>query len=501
MRMLTPVLIAVLTAPIIAGNIYVTTGGSPGGDGTQARPLDIATAVSEKSPAKPGDTILIAAGTYAGEMTGIERVPFAFDVSGTAEAPITIQPAPGANVHLNGVMKLTGSYLRIIGLEVGDLLWDPTQQSHKCDSALTAIGGEGTNIINCNFFGGAMGTGLWSPAKDITLYGCLVHDFGMLQDGSGRGHGHAFYAQNETGTKTIEQCLAYRGCGWNLHVYTQKGQIVGFDVIDNIMYIAGSRATMPQTTDNFLVAGHPGADRIRLIGNIGYQPSLASRYRPNVRLSNYKTAINGSGEVTNNCFMGAVFGLSLGNWKEMKVSGNTIWADHILMEINSAPTGSGLNSQPEKPDLAGYAVDHNTYIGNGHDKTFRYASVEQLGEEAVSFDEWKALGLDVHSQWIPGKDGRPAQNQAYVFGNKYEKGRGHIAVFNWEGKNSVSVNLVKILEHGQNYAIYNCIDITQTIAQAKPVLTGTYDSGDVTLPMLKSDISPDFDAFLVLPTP
>jgi len=74
-----------------------------------------------------------------------------------------------------------------------------------------------------------------------------------------------------------------------------------------------------------------------------------------------------------------------------------------------------------------------------------------------------------------------------------------VAVFNWDGADKVNVSLSKALKKGDRYAVYNCLDIRQTIGQAKPVLAGAYEGGEVPLPMRKDASCPDFDAFLVLP--
>ena len=478
--------------------IHAAPDGKPDGDGSPGKPLDVATALGKKSPASPGDAIVLAAGTYEGKMDGIKRVPFEWAVSGTVDKTVLVMPAPGAAVHLNGTASLTSSHAWFFNLEVGDLKWDPYQKAHRAETVLNATGGDGARIINCNVFGGAMGTGLWSSARNTEVYGCLVHDFGTLA-GAGRGHGHAFYTQNETGTKTYAHNVAWRGCGWNLHVYTQSGQINGFDIIQNIFYLAGAYKE-GQTMDNFLVAGYVPADRIRLLGNVGYQPSRVEAWRPNVRLSHFKPVVNGTAVVRDNYFAGANYGLSLGNWKDITVTGNTVWAYRFLVEINSSPTGVSIPSQPNRPDLRGYKLDGNTYVANGHDKAFVYGRNEKPPEdEILGLAEWQKLGLDKESKLLSGREGKPTGTRVFVFPNRHEKGRAHVAIFNWDGESTVAVGLSGVLAKGQSFAIYNCLDIKTTLANARPVHTGTCEGGSIAFPMRKDPLSPDFDAFLVLP--
>lgn len=52
-----------------ASEFFVSPEGRPDGDGNKERPLDFATALSERSPAKPGDTIWLLDGVYKGGFT------------------------------------------------------------------------------------------------------------------------------------------------------------------------------------------------------------------------------------------------------------------------------------------------------------------------------------------------------------------------------------------------------------------------------------------------
>ena len=70
-------------------NLYVSTTGSDNGNGTQSSPF--ATILKASEAAQPGDTIHVAAGTYAGG--------FQTTASGTASAPITyVSDTPGGAI-------------------------------------------------------------------------------------------------------------------------------------------------------------------------------------------------------------------------------------------------------------------------------------------------------------------------------------------------------------------------------------------------------------------
>jgi len=465
-----------------AKDLYVSPTGTPTGDGSKANPLDLATAVSAKSPAVAGDAILLLTGTYDGPMKDIERVPFDFAVSGEKDKPVKIQPAPGANVLINGAATVTSSYAEYCNLEIGDLQWDSSQKKHKTPTVLDFRGGVGAKFINCNVFGGDMGMGCWSAATNTEIYGCLVHDFGYFT-GEGRGHGHAFYTQNQDGTKAFIGNIAYRGFGWNFHLYTEGGRIQGFDLFANISYLVGAQKP-GQTMDCYLISGYTPADRIRVIGNIGYQPEHTIASRPDVRLTSYKELENGKAEVKDNYLMGAPIGFLAGTWKDLEVSGNTIWSFTTLINLS--------RTKPEEIGTA-YKVHGNTYLQNGTAQPFA------CGGKAMDFIGWQAMGLDKDGQILSTPVGRPTGSKVFVLRNKYQPGRANVGIFNWDGKDSIAVDLGKALSRGQSYVVYNCMDIRQTIAMAKPVLTGTYTGSTTAFPMRKDPLSPDFDAFLVLP--
>jgi hypothetical protein len=72
----------------------------------------------------------------------------------------------------------------------------------------------------------------------------------------------------------------------------------------------------------------------------------------------------------------------------------------------------------------------------------------------------------------------PTGTNILVRPNKYESGRGHIAVMNWDHNSTVNVDISSIVTVGKAYEVRNAQDYFNT-----PVLTGTYGGGSITLPM------------------
>lgn len=103
---------------------------------------------------------------------------------------------------------------------------------------------------------------------------------------------------------------------------------------------------------------------------------------------------------------------------------------------------------------------------------------------------------------------RPQGLQVLLRPNRYEPGRGHVTVYNWDSLSSVNVNLTPILANGTAYEIRDAQNFF-----GPPVATGVYNGGAVSLPMTGTAISPltgvaevalvhtpvRFGSFIVLP--
>ena len=488
----------------VSADLFVAPDSAADGDGSAARPLALARALAADGPARPGDRILLRAGVYRGNRVpdSIKITPWVVGVSGTAEQPVVIQPAPGQPVYsvlCDGVFELRGSYIHLIGLEIGNPVWDPAVdvRSHQDGSTLVnAMAGTGAKVLNCNVFGGGMAMGLWQSTTDLEVSGCLIHDFGYR---NAQGHlVHSLYTQNTSGTKTFRRNLAWRSSGFHLHAYGSAGRIEGYDVRENIFFLAGTVQTKAQTYDNYLVMAKLPCDRITLIGNVGYTPSQATPWRANLRLGSYGKEQNGTAVVRDNYLAGAPNGLCLGNFRDAEISGNTVWAGTVLAEISAAVTGAGWEGEA-RPDLKHYRVDNNTYYANVQARPFRHGAGKKDEDALLDFAAWQALGLDAHGRFLPGKDGKPTGTRVFVFPNALTPGRAHVGVFNWDGLATAAVDLAPALAKGQHAVAYNVLDVTGRLSAAKPVLSFTYDGAPVSLPLRRDPASPDFDAFLILP--
>ena len=72
----------------------------------------------------------------------------------------------------------------------------------------------------------------------------------------------------------------------------------------------------------------------------------------------------------------------------------------------------------------------------------------------------------------------PAENLVVVRPNRFEPGRAHIIVYNWEGLDRVTVELAPLLPVGADFEIRNAQDVFSA-----PVVAGTFDGSALELPM------------------
>ena len=492
---------------ISAKEWFVGPAGTPEGDGRKLKPLELSAALnSATSPVKPGDVIYVLPGQYDGKMEGQKRVAFTVNLSGAPGQPIRVEPAPGTALWdaplLNGGLEFTSSHVHVIGLQIGDLKWDRTNKTHEAVVAFNTTGGRDSKLIDCNLFGGRMGSGVWVGAINFEMRGTIIHDFGTVPEGQ-RGSGHAVYTQNGEGTKVYSKNMFYRGCGWNFDIYTQQNKIEGFDVIENISFLAGHYKE-GQTSFSYGLQGWQTADRIRFEKNIGYQPRSTEKWRANARLIYHRDPeiIHGTGSFNDNTIMGAARAFSVSRWKSLTVTGNTFWATEFLFDLATAPGGSGANVPGmDKPDPKNYTINQNTYFSNGNPKPFRFgAGIEEFQPgETLTFKEWQALGFDKDSRFIEEPKGRPTGTKVFVIPTETTPGRAHVGIFNWDDKDTIEVDLGTAVKSGQKIRIYNVLDITQTFALAKPVLSVTYLGKPLSFPLRKDKDCPNFDAFLILP--
>lgn len=441
--------------------LFVSSTGNGSGN-SESDPMSLNSAIST---AQPGDLYWLLDGTYTG-LIQLTR-------DGSPDNPIVYQAKPGDHVIVNGGFQVDADFNWIWGMDIID-------PSGVSDISGIEMYGDGVhainNIVHDQF--GKPGIGAWSTGKGQVLYGNIVYS--QISNGN---NPHNIYAQNEykkskykyvVGNMLLDSLDASPNT-YNFHAYTKSSFISGFYVKNNII-----------GNGEFIIGGYnQPADHEVLVSNYFYNARTQFGYGVPSQIKMKKNYMGrtplwmkwfwGEGEVK--------FPQSQGNI----ISKNEIvypGGNHIEFRT-SAFTQGGLCTGCVKIK-SGDALNNNKYSAPF------YASFYADGVDrgAINFDEWRSAtsnagnGFDKNSSEM--KEVTPTRS--FVVPNEYEKGRGHLAIYNWDQLSSVTANLSAVVLNGQNFKVLDPRNIFGT-----PVVSGVYN-GPVDIPMGGQE----FGAFLIL---
>ncbi len=440
MRPLAVVFSLVVSSLIHGADFNVTPFGSPSGDGSEAFPWDLASALAHPPVVAPGDTIWLREGTYRGSFTS--------QLTGTAAHPIVVRAVPEARVVIDAdrntlvpaVLTIRGAYTWIWGIEILNSNPDRAYPSLASGRATGVdIFGSGVRFINCLVHDNGSGIGFWANSQDSQLYGSIVYNNGW--DGPDRGHGHAVYAQNEIGIKRITDSVFFNSFSHGIHIYGSE---------------------------------EAALNHFRVEGNISFNNGLLSRTG-----------------ITRNILLG----------------GGTVARDNVLSDNYTYFSPSpivGQNNIGYRAGCDGVTVKRN-YLANGGLVAIecRNFTIEE------NFFHPYIFGFPIEQ--LPSNiyvRTRPTGTRIFLRPNEYEPGRAHLAIFNWDRHDTVSVDLSSILKVGQPFQIR---DLQNPLGP--PVIGGSFSGQALSIPLNlttvagpigEPGVSPahtpsEFGAFLVLP--
>jgi uncharacterized repeat protein (TIGR01451 family) len=274
---------------------YVAPNGLPTNPGTQAAPFDLSTALAATSPVRPGETVWLRGGVYAGA--------FVSRLSGTASAPIVVRQLPGeraiidSNPSLESALTVHGQYVWFWGFEIRN-----SERTRVTGAASTPIRrgagvtshAPGAKFINLIVHDMRIGIELWASSPNSEAYGNLIFHNGWAAPD--RGHGHGIYAQNRDGVQQFTDNILFGGFSHGIHAYGSDAaylnniQLVGNTVFNsgvlspyfvrNILLGGGRLAENPVVRENYT---YFSADRRGGDNNLGYAAGCANL----VAMNNY----------------------------------------------------------------------------------------------------------------------------------------------------------------------------------------------------------------------
>ena len=327
-----------LTPSLRAADWYVAPDGKSDAAGTREAPWDIGPALVGRPEITPGDTVYLMAGTYHRRPVEL----FDLRLTGRADAPIRVRGLPGARVTIDGGLQVLEPAAHLIVSDLEILVSEPQPEkpvgpgSHPEDfkrpwGGLQVHSGHHCTFANLVIHDCRQGVSWWRGAIDSELHGCLIYDNGW--PATDRGHGHAIYTQNETGTKRVTDNIMTGGHSYSMHAYgSERAFVNGYHVEGNIAYAAGP----------FLIGGGRPSEDITVIANILHGVSLQIGYdAPN----------NEDCTIKDNLIVNG--GLSINRYKRVTQMGNT-----VVKETDPRPQGSRVIVRPNRidPDRANVAI-------------------------------------------------------------------------------------------------------------------------------------------------
>jgi hypothetical protein len=400
-----------LSIPTCAATFHVSPAGQPSGDGSAERPWDLATALAHPAAVRPGDTILLHAGTYTGA--------FASRLKGTAGAPVTLRAAPGERATIDCVAEKSalftvgGEHAVYQGFEVtcsAPKRRTDVTGSHPPDINRGGVNCHGAHIrfVNLVVHDTAQGFGFWSSGEAGEIYGCLIYYNGWVAPD--RGHGHAIYAQNKTGTKRLIDNVMFDQFSYGVHAYGSKAAfLVGFHLEGNVAFTNGSLAGPDERTPGILVGGGSPAQNVTLVDNFTW----ADRDHTTVQLG--YTAPNKDLVARGNYIVG---GLKLGKWESPLLENNTVVArakglpkeEKVFVRPNRYEPGRAHVIVYNWPKNDAVAVDLSAVLKPG--QPFRVQNTRDFYGEAVLSGTYD--GRPVQIPMKPSPPARPVGMPDYA---------------------------------------------------------------------------------------
>lgn len=471
----------VKTMPTAKRIFFVSPNGT--GDGnTRTTPTSLTTIIKS---CQPGDLIWLLSGTY----TGV----FNINRNGTASSPIIYRSYPGEHAKVVGGLKITGDHSWVWGLEV-------TDPNDTAEGDIVYSAAEGTVLINNVLHpeGYNTGIGSWDKPGQI-VYGNIVY----------HGH-HNIYTQN-TGANGLRWFVdnismdaktnSNGGNGpYEFHAYAEGGNISGFRLRGNVF--ANTTVIENSVNGTMLIGGKnkTANEDIEIESNFYYNTDLAVGYKRPIQAIVKKNFI-----VDSQLIYEKFWGKGEAKFPE---PAQIIVTDNKMYWYRKLVSHVRLHTSAYRPDS-------NSDTGFSRiDKIlpFREKDIWDLNTYSPSFlgemeagnvftnyliktiDDWRKYTKQAGNEF--DKNGKvvpmPTNPVVFLTPNDYETGRGHVIVYGFGNAKSVSVDLSSTVKVGSYYEIRRVKD-----AFGKPVVSGVYKGGSVSLPIEKNSTGSIFSAYLL----
>jgi hypothetical protein len=544
-RIIVILVLAVINAPALHASNWYASPSATTGNGSITNPWSLTLALTNATVVHPGDTVWLRGGTYNAHSVIWPNNLFC-DLTGTSNNPIVVRQYPGERAILDGGIHTgNGDWVTFWGFEVTC----STARTNSYANRPSAFSLEKTTYKLINLVLHDTGhPGIGGTAGEI--YGCILWGTGIYNTDSPYSvtnpwdRGSAMYLQNSTTNGyNISDNISSRNFISGIKSYAEHGFANGMTVDGNIVFKNGEESIFCEVLYNSIT-------NYTAINNFVYRGgNNAYGYYSVDTLAQHHGLVYSNNYVVAGPTLGANgMGIWLKRWIDMKVVNNTI---ATISLSNDWSAGTGIS-----PDFGGKFVDYypstNAVLSITINSNAYYGGVIQSGgwwdfsgtnygmfyhiyqpfiykyegdvspvdgtNGLLSFAAWtNSWEYDVNSTYTTNL---PTANVVKVLPNKYEVGRGHIVVFNWQTNSTASVDISSLgltngqrfeVRDAQNYLGTPCITTNYNVSQPTltlpltltnmTVLTPIGDINYAEWPNNNPDVhtSPLFNAFVVLP--
>lgn len=429
---------ATATGAVVHAGVYVAPAGSSAGDGSATRPLDLKTVLSGARSIRAGDTIWVRGGTYR---TGYITTRLA----GQSGHPIVVRAYPGERAIIDGGIQINGPDVWFWGLEIGNT--NSSVAAVRNQEGFDVLAPRVKLINNVVHDHAGVGVGMWQEAPDAEATGNIIYNNGWY--GSDPGSGHGLYGQNSTGAKLLRDNVLFQSSAYGFHMYGESGQLNNITLEGNVSFNNG----VQHGGADILVGGAQSVRGLVVRNNYTYMsPSMTGNgaYIGRSGTTNLDAVVQG------NIFAAGWPAVRFFNWSKL------VFQRNLVVGINQP--GSLIDQQGS---TSGYQWSGNTWY------TSLAARDIVWGGGSYDWTSWRQ-----RTGFADTRGGaKPTGVTVVVRANPYERGRGHVIVYNWSGVASVAANLSAVLRAGDRYQIHHVYDLW-----GAPIASGTYGGGTVTIP-------------------
>lgn len=464
-----------LSLPLAGAHLYVAPNGTPSGPGRLDRPYDLPTVLAGRV-AHPGDTFWLRGGLYRLGKANTK-------LQGLPGQPITIRQLAGERARIQGSITIFESLGHVVFRDFELFSADTNRISsqvrvgfHPTDIKIVpGIASYAPNVSWINLIihdHVRHGIYISELSSNNLVYGCIIYNNGWVSPDNAEGH--SLYVQSAGGPQVLMDNIAFNSAGANFHVYeSAPGKTLTRVTLEgNVAFHAGGLSRTRRYRDWIVGTDAPAgaADAIQFLENFGYHhtgsPSL-----PQVQIG--RDGTNGTVVIMGNYMR---LGLQLNRWAQV-IFFNNVFIPVPLDQIVRIPRPVLAAATPLTDPSPAQPVDPFA--------TFAWNS------SLFDFSGWsRTAGVDQKS--APGGDAMTGI-ALFVRPNRYEPGRAHIVVYNWDQRSTIPVDVGNVLARGKAYTVRNVQDLS-----APPVLEGVFDGSPLLLPMRAMSVAPPTGR---LPTP